>query len=139
MKLIAAILCLFVLAVVSLMVGVGDVSPSSLVQAVTAPDGRESTEVLILLESRLPRTLALLLAGAGMAVSGLIMQMLARNKFVEPTTAGTAESAALGLLVVMLVAPGVGVFTRMLVAAGFAVAMAMAAAFTPHLWPPRAT
>lgn len=106
-----------VLAAASLLVGVSDVSPGALLGG-TASD----RAVQVLLISRIPRTLALVLAGMAMAVSGLIMQMLARNRFVEPSTAGTAESAALGILVVMLLAPGMPVFGRMLVAGLFALA-----------------
>jgi iron complex transport system permease protein len=49
--------------------------------------------------------LAALLAGSALAIAGLVMQTLARNRFVEPSTAGTAQSAALGILVVTLVWP----------------------------------
>ncbi|ETW14119.1 transport system permease [Roseivivax marinus] len=66
--------------------------------------------------SRAPRTAAALLAGAGLAVAGVIMQMLARNRFVEPTTAGTAQAAGLGLVVVTLVAPGSALWLKMLAA-----------------------
>ena len=52
--------------------------------------------------SRVPRTVALILAGAGLAVSGLIMQLLTRNPFVEPSTTGTMEFAGLGLLAVAI-------------------------------------
>ena len=45
---------------------------------------------LIVWESRLPRTIAVLLAGSALAVAGLIMQLVVHNRFVEPTTAGTA-------------------------------------------------
>jgi iron complex transport system permease protein len=55
-------------------------------------------------------------------VAGLLMQLLARNRFVEPSTAGTAESASLGLLAVMVLAPEAPIFMKMLVAAGFALA-----------------
>ncbi|SMH62493.1 ABC transporter permease [Azospirillum agricola] len=104
------------LAVVSLFVGVGDVTLASLL-------GGESVQAAqILLISRIPRTLALILAGAAMAVAGLILQMLARNKFVEPSTAGTAESAVFGMLVVTLLAPDTPVIGRMLMAGGFALA-----------------
>lgn len=48
--------------------------------------------------TRVPRTIALVLAGAAMAMCGLIMQMLTQNRFVEPTTTGTTEWAGLGLL-----------------------------------------
>lgn len=108
---------LLVLASASLFIGVSDVTPSALLDP-----SRASHAMEILLASRLPRTLALLLAGASLAVAGLIMQMLVRNRFVEPSTAGTVESASLGILVVMLLAPGLPVFAKMLVAALFAMA-----------------
>ncbi|MDR6692033.1 iron complex transport system permease protein [Microbacterium sp. 1154] len=66
--------------------------------------------------SRVPRTLALVLAGCAMAVSGLIMQLLTQNRFVEPSTTGTSEWAALGLLVTVLVAPAAPLPVRMVVA-----------------------
>ncbi len=76
----------------------------------------------LLMVSRIPRTLALLLAGMSLAVAGLIMQMLVRNRYVEPTTAGTVESATLGILVVTLLAPDTPVIGKMLTATGFALA-----------------
>ena len=114
MKLLLASTAILVLAVVSLLTGVSDVSWASLREGGTA--------WLVLVEVRLPRTLALIFAGAGLAVSGTIMQMLARNRFVEPSTAGTVESAKLGILTVLLLAPGLPVYGRMLVATGFALA-----------------
>ena len=75
-----AIPVVLLLAAVSVLTGVGSLAASD--------DGRGW---LLVVESRLPRTLALMLAGAGLAVSGTIMQMLARNRFVEPSTAGTAD------------------------------------------------
>ncbi len=66
--------------------------------------------------SRVPRTAALVLAGCAMAVSGLIMQLLTQNRFVEPSTTGTSEWAALGLLVTVVVAPAAPVPVRMIVA-----------------------
>jgi len=105
------------LAGVSLFIGTSDVSLATLWHPETGTHARE-----VLLISRLPRTLALILAGSAMAIAGLIMQMLVRNRFVEPATAGTLESASLGLLVVTLFAPGLSVFGKMLVAALFALA-----------------
>lgn len=70
--------------------------------------------------SRLPRTLAALLTGASMAVAGVIMQLLVRNRFVEPGTTGTNEAAMIGLLAVTLLAPGLPLFVQMLVAAAAA-------------------
>src|SRR5699024_3050923 len=63
--------------------------------------------------SRVPRTIALVLAGAAMAMCGLVMQLLTQNRFVEPTTTGTTEWAGLGLLVVMILMPTAGLLTKM--------------------------
>lgn len=103
------------LALVSLFTGVSNVSLAALLAG-------DAHAAMVLAESRVPRTLALIFAGSGMAVAGTIMQMLTRNRFVEPSTAGTVESAGLGLLVVLLVAPGLPVFGKMMVAALFALA-----------------
>lgn len=91
------------LVVLSLFVGVYDI----------ADQGFGGEMFLI---SRVPRTLALVLAGCAMAVSGLIMQLLTQNRFVEPSTTGTSEWAALGLLVTVLVAPAAPLAVRMIAA-----------------------
>lgn len=63
--------------------------------------------------TRIPRTIALVLAGAAMAMSGLVMQLLTQNRFVEPTTTGTTEWAGLGLLAVMIIDPGASITVKM--------------------------
>ena len=72
--------------------------------------------------TRIPRTIALALAGAAMAMCGLVMQLLTQNKFVEPTTTGTTEWAGLGLILTMVMIPGASLFTRMVGAIIFALA-----------------
>lgn len=72
--------------------------------------------LLVLMESRLPRTLAILLTGAALSVAGMVLQALVRNRFVGPDTVGTAESAALGLLIITLLAPGAPIWVKMAVA-----------------------
>ena len=63
--------------------------------------------------TRVPRTVALVLAGAAMAMCGLVMQLLTQNRFVEPTTTGTTEWAGLGLLAVMILVPQASIPLRM--------------------------
>ena len=70
----------------------------------------------------LPRTLAVVLSGAAMAVARTIMQMIVRNRFAEPSTTGTVEFAVLGMLVVTLVAPGLPIAGRLVAATVFALA-----------------
>lgn len=74
------------------------------VQNLSIRDLFELTEVqrIVLMTTRIPRTISLILAGSTLAVSGLLMQQLTQNKFVSPTTAGTMASARLGIVVAMI-------------------------------------
>ena len=85
------ILILLIFSFLSLFVGVSNISPLDLLDY-------KSEETEIFLISRLPRLIAIILAGAGMGIAGLIMQQLSRNKFVSPTTAGTWMRPALAFL-----------------------------------------
>lgn len=116
-KVIVASMVLMALAMASLAVGVSDVSWNTLWSR-----SEDDLVAQVLMYSRVPRTLALVLAGSAMAVAGLLMQMLARNHFVEPSTVGTVESATLGMLVCILWAPDWPVMAKMGVAALFALA-----------------
>ncbi|MBF4548369.1 ABC transporter permease [Corynebacterium afermentans] len=106
-KLGAGVVLVLALLAASLMVGQYDILGTE--------DGWEMFRA-----TRVPRTIALVLAGAAMAMSGLIMQMLTQNRFVEPTTTGTTEWAGLGLLASFLLFPDGSVMTRMLLAVGAA-------------------
>jgi iron complex transport system permease protein len=74
------------------------------------------------LHSRLPRTVAVILSAAGLSVAGLIMQAVSRNKFMSPTTAGTTDAAALGLLISFIFFGHMSGFVQ----AGFASVFALA-------------
>lgn len=63
--------------------------------------------------TRVPRTVALMLTGAAMAMAGLVMQLITQNRLVEPTTTGTIEWAGLGLLTVYLLVPAPTLMMRM--------------------------
>ena len=84
-----------VLSFISLFIGAIDIKLSDLLDW-------DSDKTQIFLISRVPRLIAIILAGAGMSIAGLIMQSLSRNKFVSPTTAGTLDAAKLGIMISML-------------------------------------
>ena len=86
------------LAVASLFIGVGNVSFSGLLA------GR-SEDWLLLTNSRLPRLISIVIAGASLSISGLILQCLSRNRFVSPTTAGLEDSARFGVLLALILLP----------------------------------
>lgn len=77
------------------------------------------TQILII--SRIPRLAAVILTGIGMSISGLIMQQLSRNRFVSPTTAGTADFARLGVLVSLLLIPHASSLGKMVIVFAFAI------------------
>lgn len=79
-----------------------------------------SQQNLVLLASRLPRTLSLVIAGASISVSGLVMQTLMQNKFVSPNTTGTIDSAKLGIVFVMIFLPNAPLLLRTSLAFVFA-------------------
>lgn len=99
-KLLIGIAVVGLLLVFSLLTGVYDIF-----------GGKDGGEMFAI--TRIPRTIALVLAGAAMAMSGLVMQMLTQNRFVEPTTTGTTEWAGLGLLTVMIINPGASILLKM--------------------------
>jgi iron complex transport system permease protein len=84
-----------ILSFISLFIGAIDISISDLWNG-------DSDKIEIFLISRVPRLIAIILAGMGLSIAGLIMQSLSRNKFVSPTTAGTFDAAKLGILISML-------------------------------------
>lgn len=58
---------------------------------------------LVLITSRIPRLVSLILASIGLSISGVIFQQISRNRFVSPSTAATLEGAQLGLVLALVV------------------------------------
>lgn len=94
----------------------------SIITGAASMSSQDPLAWLVLTVSRIPRTLAAMLSGAALAVAGVVMQQIARNRFVEPSTTGTPESAALGLLAVTLLVPDAPIWVKMVVASVSALA-----------------
>ncbi|RAV27555.1 ABC transporter permease [Sinomicrobium soli] len=112
MRITIFIFLLVILAVVSLFIGVRGIAPADMLRL-----GDE--EVMVLTISRIPRTISLILAGAGIGVSGLIMQQMTQNRFVSPTTAGSLDAAKMGLLFGFILLPQLSPMYKMLFAFAF--------------------
>ncbi|VEB23721.1 ABC transporter permease [Avibacterium volantium] len=100
---------LLLLSGISLFLGVSTVN----LQGLLAFD---SAQWQIFLISRVPRLVSILIAGASLSICGLVMQQLSRNRFVSPTTAGTMDSARLGILIAMLLFPSASMLLKTSVA-----------------------
>lgn len=82
---------LILLSVGSLFVGVSSLTPASLLAG-------DANSWHLMFTSRIPRLVAILLAGAGLSIAGLIMQQISQNRFAAPSTSGTIECAMLGYI-----------------------------------------
>lgn len=109
------VILLIILSITSLFIGVRDLSPTDIFQLT---DDQIQTLLLV----RFPRLVSIIIAGVGMSVCGLIMQQLTRNRFVSPTTAGTLDSARLGILVSLILFTSASPLQKMIVAFAFALA-----------------
>lgn len=107
MRTLVLTLILIIFSVISLFVGVADITVADIIQW-------DADKMSLITISRIPRTVALILAGVGMSISGVIMQQMTQNKFVSPTTAGTLEAAKMGLLIFLIFVPTAGSGLRML-------------------------
>lgn len=106
---------LIIFSFLSLFIGVKDISPLDLFRL-------SEDQAQIFWISRVPRLVSIIIAGVSMSIVGLIMQQLSRNKFVSPTTAGTDDSARLGILVALMLFGSATPMEKMLVAFAFALA-----------------
>jgi len=79
----------------------------------------DEDKLMVFVISRIPRTLALILVGAGLSISGFIMQQLSQNRFVSPTTSGGLEAAKMGILFAFILFPEASLSVRMLSALVF--------------------
>ena len=104
---------LIILSIISLFVGVTNISVNDILSF-------NIDKIQILLISRLPRLIAIIVAGVGLSISGLIMQQISKNKFESPTTAATADFAKLGILFCIMIIPGATIMQKMIISFIFA-------------------
>lgn len=92
-------LLILIVFIVSMNTGFIQLSPLDVIKTLIGA-GTDKQE-LILFEFRLPRTVISVLAGAGLAVSGCIMQGISRNALADPGILGI--NAGAGLMVILFV------------------------------------
>ncbi|GAA4005571.1 hypothetical protein GCM10022408_16690 [Hymenobacter fastidiosus] len=101
---LASLLLLLGLVVVGLRVGSFALDYAFIGRTLLHYDATDPAQ-LVLVELRLPRLLMALLAGAGLAVSGYLMQAMVNNALADPYLLGTASGASLGAILCFALLP----------------------------------
>lgn len=99
---------LFSFALLSLMIGASNDDFLTVFNSFYNFDN--SFEHIVIQEIRLPRTLAAVLSGAGMAVSGGVLQGITRNDLASPSLLAINAGAAFSVVLVLFIYGGVSLY-----------------------------
>ena len=95
-------LSLLILFAVSLAYGAVSIPFDQVLQILTGHEVERPAWQSIVLQSRLPQAITAVLAGAALAVSGLLLQTLFRNPLAGPSILGISDGANMGVAAVLL-------------------------------------
>ena len=101
-------LIVVMLFVVNLLIGTVSIPVGSICRILLGDDSEPEIWRNIVFSSRLPQALTAVVAGAGLAVSGLQMQTIFRNPLAGPSVLGISNGASLGVAFVVLLSGSIG-------------------------------
>ena len=101
-----SVLLFAVLAAACVLFGSVDIPAADVMSILTGHDSGNSAWQIIVLQSRLPMVVTAALAGAALAVSGLLLQTTFNNPLAGPSILGVSTGAGLGVAIVMLALGG---------------------------------
>ena len=107
-KMIVLTVAIVVLAIVNLLLGSVDIPLKNVCQILLGNTDQPEIWQNIIWKSRLPQALTAIVAGAGLAVSGLQMQTVFRNPLAGPSVLGISNGSALGVAFVVLLSGKIG-------------------------------
>ncbi len=117
---------ILVLALADLAFGSVSIPFAGVLRALAGRAGDESWNAIVSV-FRIPKTITAILAGSGLAASGLILQSVFRNPLAGPDSLGIGAGASIGVALLMLTTgPGASSLFGSLATAGYA-ALALAA------------
>ena len=102
------LLLIVVLFVLNLLLGTVRIPVGSICRILLGDESQPEVWRNIVLSSRVPQALTALVAGAGLAVSGLQMQTVFRNPLAGPSVLGISNGASLGVAFVVLLSGSLG-------------------------------
>lgn len=103
-KISLLLLLLATVAMLFLNISLGSVNIpfGEIVAAVFTTEGTKESWQYIIIEYRIPKALTSILAGSGLAVSGMLMQTMFRNPLAGPYVLGLSSGASLGVALVLM-------------------------------------
>lgn len=101
-------LSVLIFFLLNLMLGSVAIPMRAVARAIFSDDGVPDIWRNIVMASRVPQALTAMVAGAGLAVSGLQMQTVFRNPLAGPSVLGISNGAALGVALVVLLSGSMG-------------------------------
>lgn len=107
------VVLLIIFSIISLFLGSKNIGITDVLSG-----NKESIHLMLV--SRVPRLVSILVAGMGMSICGIIMQQISQNKFVSPTTGATIDSAKLGIVVAMIIFPSASIMQKTIISFIFA-------------------
>ena len=93
---------LLLLFIVSLVYGSVSIPLSTILDILSGKETGNNAWEQIVLQSRIPQAITAIMAGASLAVSGLLLQTLFRNPLAGPSILGISDGANLGVAAIML-------------------------------------
>lgn len=108
--LLMLLLCLSIIAflILNLLLGTVKIPVKDVIDILLGNDVDNKIWTNIVMKSRLPQSLTAAMAGAGLAVSGLLMQTVFRNPLAGPSVLGISSGASLGVACVVLLSGSIG-------------------------------
>ena len=98
--------CLIILFILDLMTGSVTIGPLDVLRILSGGTATKPSWIRIIWLFRLPKAIAAVLAGSGLALSGLLMQTLFRNPLAGPSVLGINAGASLAVALVVLSTAG---------------------------------
>lgn len=102
------IISIIALLVMNLLLGTVKIPAGDVIGILTSGKCDNPIWTNIVMKSRLPQSLTAMMAGAGLGVSGLLMQTVFRNPLAGPSVLGISSGASLGVACVVLLSGSIG-------------------------------
>ena len=102
------LVALVILFIADLLLGSVSLSVGDVIGAIFGSDEASDSAQKIVWEFRMPRAVTACLVGAGLSISGLLMQILFRNPLAGPYVLGISSGASLGVALAVMAGIGLG-------------------------------